>query len=56
VVKEVSDEMIAWKTKGTELYQHLPEQLRNTLRRCEPLRQETEQKPLFTSDYKPFKK
>jgi phenylacetic acid degradation protein len=56
VVKQVSDEMIAWKTKGTELYQQLPEQLRNTLRPCEPLRQETEQKPLFTSDYKPFKK
>jgi phenylacetic acid degradation protein len=56
VVKQVSDEMIAWKTKGTELYQQLPEQLRNTLRPCEPLRQETEQNPLFNSDYKPFKK
>src|SRR3954470_10350040 len=37
-IKEVSDEMIAWKTKGTELYQQLPKDCFNTLRPCEPLR------------------
>jgi phenylacetic acid degradation protein len=56
VVKEVSDEMIAWKTEGTSLYQELPEQLRKTLRECEPLREQIPQKPLFESNYKPFKK
>lgn len=56
VVKEVSDEMIAWKTEGTSLYQQLPDHLRKTLRVCEPLREATPQKPLFESDYKPFKK
>jgi phenylacetic acid degradation protein len=39
VVKEVSDEMLAWKSEGTALYQTLPAQLRATLRACEPLRQ-----------------
>lgn len=39
VVKEVSDEMIAWKTKGTQLYQQLPLELFNTLKPCEPLRE-----------------
>lgn len=37
IVKDVSDEMIAWKTKGTELYQQLPAQLHATLKPCEPL-------------------
>ena len=37
IVKDVSDEMIAWKTKGTELYQNLPKELHHTLKVCEPL-------------------
>ncbi len=37
VVKDVSDEMLAWKTEGTALYQALPARLRATLRPCEPL-------------------
>ena len=39
IVKEVSDEMLAWKTEGTALYQALPERLRESLRPCEPLRE-----------------
>src|SRR5215212_4943490 len=38
IVKDVSDEMLAWKTEGTALYQALPARLRATLRPCEPLR------------------
>lgn len=38
VVKEVSDEMLAWKTEGTALYQALPARLRATLQPVEPLR------------------
>jgi carbonic anhydrase/acetyltransferase-like protein (isoleucine patch superfamily) len=38
IVKDVSDEMLAWKTKGTELYQQLPLQLSETLKPCAPLR------------------
>ena len=56
IVKEVSDEMMAWKTEGTRLYQQLPQHCFETLTLCEPLREQTEQTPLFVSDYKPFKK
>ncbi len=39
IVKDVTDEMLAWKTSGTALYQSLPAQLHATLRACEPLRE-----------------
>jgi|TARA_B110000908_G_scaffold158251_1_gene199176 phenylacetic acid degradation protein len=39
VIKEVSDEMIAWKTKGTQLYQQLPTDCYETLKEVEPLRE-----------------
>ena len=39
VVKDVSDEMLAWKTEGTALYQALPAKLHASLRACEPLRE-----------------
>jgi phenylacetic acid degradation protein len=39
VIKDVSDEMLAWKTEGTRLYQQLPARLHATLVPCEPLRQ-----------------
>jgi phenylacetic acid degradation protein len=37
IVKEVSDEMLAWKTKGTALYQALPLEMSDTWKACEPL-------------------
>lgn len=39
VVKQVSDKMITWKTKGTELYQQLPKDCHESLREVEPLRE-----------------
>lgn len=39
IIKEVSDEMIGWKTQGTKLYQELPKECYNTLKECEPLRE-----------------
>lgn len=39
IVKEVSDEMIAWKTKGTKLYQQLPADCKGGLKEVEPLRE-----------------
>lgn len=39
VVKDVSDEMLAWKTEGTALYQALPNRLHATLHGCAPLRE-----------------
>ncbi len=38
IVKDVSDEMLAWKTEGTGLYQRLPARLHAALRVVEPLR------------------
>ncbi len=39
VVKQVSDEMLAWKTEGTSLYQQLPGECRESLRAVDPLRE-----------------
>jgi phenylacetic acid degradation protein/carnitine operon protein CaiE len=39
IIKQVSDEMIAWKTKGTALYQSLPRDLFEHSEACEPLSQ-----------------
>jgi phenylacetic acid degradation protein len=56
IIKQVSDEMIEWKSEGTKLYQQLPQQCRDTLKPCEPLREFIEQQEIFRSDYKPFGK
>lgn len=45
IIKEVSDEMIAWKTKGTALYQALPTECYATLIPCEPLREPEADRP-----------
>ncbi len=39
IVKQVSDEMLAWKSEGTALYQQLPEAMRASWRAVEPLRE-----------------
>jgi hypothetical protein len=33
----VSDDMIAWKTKGTQLYQELPKECKELMKECDPL-------------------
>lgn len=45
VVKKVSDEMLAWKTKGTELYQQLPQEMYNEAQLCEPLSEIEDDRP-----------
>jgi phenylacetic acid degradation protein/carnitine operon protein CaiE len=37
IIKQVSDEMLQWKTAGTELYQQLPGEMRSHWKACEPL-------------------
>ena len=39
IVKDVSDEMLAWKSEGTRLYQGLPVRCHDSLRAVEPLRE-----------------
>ena len=36
-IKEVSDEMMLWKTEGTKLYQQLPKEMFENWEVCEPL-------------------
>lgn len=37
IIKQVSDDMIAWKTKGTQLYQSLPGEMHTHWQVCEPM-------------------
>ncbi|MEO6347435.1 MAG: transferase hexapeptide repeat family protein [Aquaticitalea sp.] len=55
VVKEVSDEMIAWKTKGTQLYQQLPADCHQSLREVEPLREVPKNMKMQEGVYDTFK-
>ena len=56
IVKEVTDEMIAWKTKGTELYQALPKECYDTLKECEPLREIESDRPKQEAMFSTWKK
>lgn len=56
IVKDVSDEMLLWKTKGTKLYQQLPEDCRFGLKECEPLREAEPNRPLQEETYLKWKK
>ena len=56
LIKQVSDEMMAWKTKGTELYQQLPAQCRETMKPCTPFSEDLPQQPVYQFDYQVFKK
>lgn len=38
IIKQVSDEMMQWKTEGTKLYRQLPKEMFETWKECEPLR------------------
>ena len=55
-IKEVSDEMIAWKTKGTQLYQSLPADMQNEWEPCEPLREMPANRPPQERLYENWKK
>lgn len=52
VVKDVSDEMIKWKTMGTGLYQQLPADCHASLKACEPLRRVPAYRPKQQDIYK----
>ncbi len=51
-IKYVTDEMIAWKTEGTALYQKLPEQMQQQSRICEPLTQVPTYQKIQVANYK----
>ena len=55
VVKQVSNEMIAWKTEGTAWYQKLPADCFASLKACEPLREVEPNRPSQAKDYQNWK-
>lgn len=56
VIKQVTDEMIEWKTQGTLLYQQLPSECHQHLKPCLPLRKMPENRPKQPSTYDYFRK
>lgn len=55
VIKEVTDEMLAWKAAGTRLYQELPAECHATLRATEPLREVPTDRPPQAERYRTWK-
>jgi phenylacetic acid degradation protein len=51
-ITEVSDEMMAWKTAGTALYQALPKEMFSSWKACEPLRAIEPGRPLQETMYR----
>lgn len=56
IVKDVSDEMIEWKTEGTGWYRRLPKDLHETLKECNPLREIPKDRVDQSGDYKTWKR
>ena len=56
IVKEVSDEMLQWKTEGTHLYQQLPHEMFLHAKLCEPLTEIPIDRPVQKVNYKPLNK
>jgi len=52
---DISDEMLAWKTEGTKIYQQLPEECRDIMRECEPLRVIPKDRSSQKGNFKPWK-
>ena len=56
IIKQVSDEMLAWKTEGTKLYQALPKEMFESWRECEPLRKIPDGLSMQEKTYQRWKK
>ena len=56
VVRDVSDEMLAWKTDGTRLYQSLPAMMRESWKPVEPLREVPTERPTQATSYRTWSK
>ena len=56
IIKDVSDEMISWKTNGTELYQKLPNECHTHLKETTSLKSPENQVNEEIVSYKTWKK
>jgi phenylacetic acid degradation protein len=52
IIKQVTDEMLQWKTEGTTLYQQLPGEMMKHWEVCEPLRTLPESYKAMNNNYK----
>lgn len=55
IIKQVTDEMINWKTEGTRLYQALPKEMYESWKECKPLREIEPGRPSQQTLYKTWK-
>jgi len=55
VVKDVTDEMLSWKSEGTALYQQLPQAMRDGWKVVQPLRQVPANRPAQSAMLKTWK-
>jgi phenylacetic acid degradation protein/carnitine operon protein CaiE len=55
-IKAVSDEMIAWKSKGTTLYQRLPKEMKEEWKEVEALTEIPDNRPTQENLYKAWEK
>lgn len=56
IIKQVNDEMLAWKTRGTALYQQLPADMQAHWQPCEPLTEIPPDRPAQETLYENWKK
>ncbi|MFZ1257276.1 MAG: transferase hexapeptide repeat family protein [Saprospiraceae bacterium] len=56
IIRELTDEMIAWKLKGTQLYQQLARDSHGNLKICEPYQELPANYPRPTGAYKSWTK
>ncbi|MEO5564154.1 MAG: transferase hexapeptide repeat family protein [Chitinophagaceae bacterium] len=55
IIKKVTDEMIAWKSEGTKIYQSLPKMMFEQSKPCKPLRKLPSKQVKQEKSYKPLK-
>ena len=55
IIKDASEEMIAWKSEGTRIYQGLPADCYKSLEPCEPLRTIPDDLKIQDPGYSPWK-
>ncbi|MEP6780306.1 MAG: gamma carbonic anhydrase family protein, partial [Gemmatimonadaceae bacterium] len=55
IVKDVTDEMLDWKSRGTALYQNLPRAMYESWKPVEPLRESPANRPAQSAMFKTWK-
>ena len=56
IIKDVSEDMIAWKSEGTKIYQSLPKNCQKSLKETKPLVKVVKKIENFSDQYKTWKK